>query len=48
MFEKFMKKSDDCCKLAIDYLKKGELDMALFYKNASIGFKKKALDLIIE
>ena len=44
-YEELMNKSDECCLKAIDYAKKGDWNMATFYKNASIGFKEKALKL---
>ena len=43
-----MNKSDECCLKAIDFAKKNDWNMAMFYKNASIGFKKKALNLTLE
>lgn len=47
-YEKLMNKSDECCLKAIKFAKKNDWDMATFYKNASIGFKEKALDLTLE
>lgn len=47
-YEHLMNKSDECCLKAIDYAKKGDWNMATFYKNASVGFKKKALNLTPE
>ena len=47
-YEKLMNKSDECCLKAIDFAKKNDWNMAKFYKNASIGFKKKALNLTFE
>ena len=44
-YEELMNKSDECCLKAIDYAKKDDWIMATFYKNASIGFKEKALKL---
>ena len=32
-------------RLANDYRQKGDIDMTLFWHNASIGFKLRALDL---
>lgn len=46
-YVELIEKSDACCTKAIEMLKKGELDLALFYKNASIGYKEKALNLTI-
>ena len=47
-YEKLMNKSDECCLKAIDFAKKNDWSMAKFYKNASIGFKEKALNLTLE
>lgn len=47
-YEKLMNKSDECCLKAIKFAKKNDWDMATFYKNASVGFKEKALDLTLE
>ena len=47
-YEELMNKSDECCLKAIDFAKKNDWNMAMFYKNASIGFKKKALNLTLE
>ena len=47
-YEKLMNKSDECCLKAIDFAKKNDWNMATFYKNASIGFKEKALNLTLE
>ena len=47
-YEELMNKSDECCLRAIKFAKKNDWDMATFYKNASIGFKEKALDLTLE
>lgn len=47
-YEKLMNKSDECCLRAIKFAKKNDWNMATFYKNASVGFKEKALDLTLE
>ena len=47
-YEELMNKSDGCCLKAIKFAKKNDWDMATFYKNASIGFKEKALNLTLE
>ena len=47
-YERLMNKSDECCIKAIEFCKKGDCAMATFFKNASIGFKEKALKLTIE
>lgn len=47
-YEELMNKSDECCLRAIKFAKKNDWDMATFYKNASIGFKKKASNLTLE
>lgn len=47
-YEKLMNKSDDCCIKAIEFYKKGENELAIFYKNASFGYRQMALKLSIE
>ena len=47
-YEKLMNKSDECCLRAIKFAKKNDWNMAKFYKNASVGFKEKALNLTLE
>lgn len=47
-YEELMNKSNECCLRAIKFAKKNDWDMATFYKNASVGFKKKALNLTLE
>lgn len=47
-YEELMNKSDECCLRAIKFAKKNDWNMATFYKNASVGFKEKALNLIPE
>lgn len=47
-YETLMKKSDECCQKAIQFYHKGDYDMATFWKNASIGYKEKALNLPME
>ena len=42
-----MNKSDLYCNKAIEMYKKGEMELAKFFKNASIGFKMRALDLLV-
>ena len=46
-YEELMNKSDECCLRAIKFAQKNDWNMATFYKNASVGFKKKALNLIL-
>jgi hypothetical protein len=43
-YEKLMFKSDSCCLQAILFYKIGEFNLAIFYKNASIEFKRRALN----
>ena len=45
-YEKLMNKSDECCLKAIEFARKGDWNMAIFWKNASIGYKEKALNLV--
>ena len=40
-----IEKSIACCKKAVEYYEKGDILMMSFYKNASIGYKNKALKL---
>ena len=47
-YEELMNKSDECCLKAIKFAKKNDWDMAIFYKNASIGFREKASNLTLE
>lgn len=47
-YEELMNKSNECCLRAIKFAKKNDWNMATFYKNASIGFKEKALNLTLE
>lgn len=47
-YEELMNKSDEYCLRAIKFAKKNDWNMATFYKNASVGFKKKALNLTLE
>ena len=47
-YGELMNKSDECCLKAIKFAKKNDWDMATFYKNASVGFRKKALNLTLE
>ena len=47
-YEKLMNESDECCLRAIKFAKRNDWNMATFYKNASIGFKEKALNLTLE
>ena len=47
-YEKLMNKSDECCLRAIKFAKKNDWNMATVYKNASVGFKEKALNLTLE
>ena len=42
-----MRKSDEATLKAIDYLKKHEIDLAIFWSNASKGFKEKAMEILI-
>ena len=46
-YEELMNKSDECCMKAIEFSKKGDWNMATFWKKASIGYKEKARNLKI-
>ena len=43
-----MKKSIQCAHKALEYFAKKEFDLAKFYKGASVTYKNRALNLIIE
>lgn len=47
-YQEFMKKSDSACLKAIEFAKKNDYKMAMFYKNVSIGYKEKALNLKVK
>ena len=47
-YEELIYLSDECCLRAIKFTKKNDWSMATFYKNASVGFKEKALNLTFE
>lgn len=47
-YEELMKKSDEACLKAIEFIHKKEYDLACFWKSASEGFKKRALELCDE
>lgn len=42
-YKELMNKSDLACKKAIFFAKKGDWNMATFWKKASLGYKEKAL-----
>ena len=46
-YEELMDKSDMACKEAVEFWKKGDDVMSAFWKNASVGYKEKALELKI-
>ena len=43
-----MEKSIKCASKALEFFKKKEMELAKFYKNASVGYRDKALNLTIE
>ena len=45
MYKFYMTKANGCLVLARAALDKGEVDVAIFYKNAATGYKQKALNL---
>ena len=47
-YESLMNKSDEACLTAIKFSKQGDNLMARFWKNASNGYKEKALQLPIQ
>ena len=44
-YQTLINKSDKMCLIAIAYYRLKEYQLAKFYKNASIGYKEKALKL---
>ena len=44
-YERFIELSDYMCLIAIAYYQLKEYQLAKFYKNASIGYKERALKL---
>lgn len=47
MFQEYMKRAEECLERARAYLDKGEVDLAIFYRNAANGYKQKALEVKI-
>jgi len=47
-YAELMEKSDNACKKALQYYSKGDKEMSAFWKNASIGFKIKAREMLME
>lgn len=47
-FARLMEKSDECCRRAIEAFKSNDVDMACFWKNASIGFHERAMSLEVK
>ena len=47
IFEEYMNKSIKCAETCKKYMSK-DTNLAMFYNNASIGFKEKALNLSLE
>lgn len=47
IFEEYMNKSIKCAEMCKKYMNK-DTNLAMFYNNASIGFKEKALKLSLE
>lgn len=46
-YQTLIAKSDRMCLIAIAYYQLKEYELARFYKNASIGYKEKALELSV-
>lgn len=46
-YEELMNKSDESCLKAVAYAKKGESELARFWKNASNSYKQQARNLPI-
>lgn len=47
VFEEYMNKSIKCTETCKKYINK-DTNLAMFYNNASIGYKEKALNLSLE
>jgi hypothetical protein len=47
IFEEYMNESNKCTKMCKKYMNK-DTNLAIFYNNASIGYKEKALNLSLE
>jgi len=47
IYEEYINKSDECIEKCKNYVNK-DTNLAMFYNNASIGFKNKALSLSVE
>lgn len=47
-YEYYIVKSDECRNKSIIFTQKNEPKLAEFYKNASVGFEKKAKSLTIK
>lgn len=47
-YESLMNKSNEACLTAIKFAKQSDNSMATFWKNASNGYKEKALQLPIQ
>lgn len=47
-FANLMEKCDKCCRKAIDAWKKKDYHMMNFWKSASIGYREKALSMMVK
>ena len=47
IFEEYMNESNKCTKMCKKYMSK-DINLAIFYNSASIGYKEKALKLSLE
>lgn len=45
MYEITVEKYERCIRMSKDFLSKGDLNMALFWKNAAEGFYKKLVEI---
>lgn len=47
-YAELIEKADECTRIAISYYQKKDFVIADFWKNASIGFKKRAENLKLD
>ena len=47
-YKELMEKSDEAMRKAVEYYGEHDIYMSVFWKNASIGFKEKALNLEVK
>lgn len=47
-YSELMEQSDRCMRIALEYRNKKDIDMVIFFRNASEDFKNKALEMVVE